>query len=194
MPIELEAKVRVSDFNEIRSRLQALGAARKGVRLETNTYFDTPQHTLLSRDSGLRLRVVQPIEEDRVTQNSPAPPVITFKGPQMGTGLKQRQEIEVQVHDPTAAIELLAQLGFAVQLSFQKRRESWSLPGGCVVELDELPILGRFVEVEGPSRQAVLELLDRLGLASGELITTSYIAMLSEHLRGSPVHDRFIRL
>ena len=40
---------------------------------------------------------------------------------------------------------------------------SWKL-GGCTVELDELPHLGTFVEIEGPSEAAILKVRDQLQL------------------------------
>jgi adenylate cyclase class IV len=53
------------------------------------------------------------------------------------------------------------------------------------VELDELPHLGCFVEIEGPDEQSVLAVRDRLGLA-GPGITKSYLAMLDAHCGGLP--------
>ena len=49
--------------------------------------------------------------------------------------------------------------------------------------LDEMPLLGRFVEIEGPSEQEVTEMRKALGLENQPLITMSYIAMLGEYLK-----------
>jgi adenylate cyclase class 2 len=77
---------------------------------------------------------------------------------------------------------ILEQLGFVQSLRYQKRRESWKLER-CRVELDEIPHLGRFVEVEGPSDKAVMEVREKLGLSANTLIKASYVAMLTAHLQ-----------
>ena len=48
---------------------------------------------------------------------------------------------------------------------------------GCLVELDELPDIGAFVEVEGPDEKTVFAVSESLGLA-GEPISESYLAMV----------------
>ena len=53
----------------------------------------------------------------------------------------------------------------------------------CRVELDEIPHLGRFVEIEGPSDEVVMKVREKLGLGSLTLIKASYVAMLSAHLQ-----------
>ena len=47
-----------------------------------------------------------------------------------------------------------------------------------MVELDELPVIGRFVEVEGPDEAAITAVVRRLGL-TGPPITDHYIALVS---------------
>ena len=65
---------------------------------------------------------------------------------------------------------------------FQKRRESWAL-AGCQVEMDELPHLGTFVEIEGPDEASITAVRDRLALASVPGIIETYIAMLADYCR-----------
>ena len=67
-------------------------------------------------------------------------------------------------------------------LSFEKRRETLELDG-CKVELDELPHLGSFVEIEGPDEEAVLRVREKLGLADRPIVKTSYIALLMGYLQ-----------
>ena len=96
--------------------------------------------------------------------------------------MKSREETELTVADARDATRLLEQLGFRRTLSFQKRRETWKL-GGCKVELDELPHLGCFVEVEGPDEATVMKVREELGLAGRPMSKTSYIAMLQGYLK-----------
>lgn len=174
--IELEAKLKVADFEAVRRRLRESGAQRTGAVLENNAFFDTPDQTLLSQDKGLRLRRSR---DDATGEQSF---VITVKGPQQNGLLKSREESEVGVEDGHDATGVLHALGFEPTLSFEKKRESWKL-GGCEVELDELPILGRYVEIEGPGEDAIAQVCAMLGLSNLAPIKTGYITMLSKYLK-----------
>src|SRR5690606_38713671 len=112
--------------------------------METNLFFDTPDRSLQSADRGLRLRVNRNIDTDECSI------VITHKGPRREGAFKARQETELRVGDADDAAALLEALGFVRTLTFEKRRERWELDG-CGVELDELPRIGSFVEIEGSS-------------------------------------------
>lgn len=175
MPVEIEAKMAVPDLAPVREALRARGARRLKSTLETNVFFDTEDHTLLAGDEGLRLRTNRDVETGRATD------VITHKGALQVGRLKSREETEVTVDDPAAATRLFERLGLSVTLSFEKRRETWELDG-CKVELDEVPHLGAFVEVEGPGEEQVLRVRDAIGLSDRPIIKTSYIAMLTRYL------------
>ena len=77
---------------------------------------------------------------------------------------------------------LLAPVVFNVILSFEKRRETWELEG-CKVELDELPHLGTYVEIEGPAEAIVLRVRGMLGLNDRGLVKASYAALLGEYVQ-----------
>jgi len=176
MAAEIEAKMKVEGFDSLRNRLAERGAHRVGSALETNTFFDTPDRSLLAKDKGLRIRRTR----DDVSGRERF--VVTFKGPQQNGPLKRREEVEVEVVSGDDAERLLKALGYDPTLSFQKRRESWKLDE-CKVELDELPILGRFVEIEGPDQATVMRVREKLHMSDQPLIKTSYIAILAAHLK-----------
>jgi adenylate cyclase, class 2 len=171
MGIETEAKLKVVSHDPLRARLVKLGARRLGRVLESNHVFDDAARSLLAGDRGLRVRRIDALD------GAGRPATLTYKGPRDKTLLKQRQEIEVSVGDADAARTLLAALGFVEVLCFQKRRESWILDA-CRVELDELPHLGTYVEVEGPGPAEIQAALTRLGLADEPVVPASYIALL----------------
>ena len=175
MGLEIEAKMKVDDFDAVRRRLGENGAERVGAVLETNSFFDTPARSLRNADKGLRLRTARDVGTGVEKF------VITVKGAQRQGVLKTREEAEINVDRGDNAEEVLKALGFAPTLSFQKKRESWKL-GGCKVELDELPLLGRFVEIEGPDEPAVMRVRETLRLSDHSLITTGYISMLSQRV------------
>ena len=88
----------------------------------------------------------------------------------------------MNVDDGDRAVAVLKALGFFPTLTFEKRRESFEM-GGCKVELDELPILGCFIEIEGPGEDAIARVRETLGLADRPPIKTGYIGMLAKYLR-----------
>jgi adenylate cyclase class 2 len=178
MGTELEAKMQVPDHQPIRARLRANGATRLRACMELNTFFDTPQRTLLAQDKGLRVRETCDFETGGERH------VVTYKGPQQDGALKNREEIEFVADDGEQASLLLQRLGYAPTLSFEKRRETWRLED-CTVELDELPRLGCFVEIEGPDEEAVLAAREVLELDDRPLIKRSYIAIVAELLQSS---------
>jgi len=176
MGVEIEAKLKVDDHDAVRARLTKLGAARITRTLETNTFFDAPDALLRKSDRGLRVRQNHDLERGHDSA------VITFKGPRQPGAVKKRMEIETTVGDAATASELFRALGFQPTLSFEKLRESWQL-AGCHIELDELPHLGKFVEIEGPDETTVLSVRRDLGLADHPAIQQSYISMLAHEAK-----------
>jgi predicted adenylyl cyclase CyaB len=178
MPLELEAKVKVLDHDMVRQKLRESGATSLGVTMETNRFFDGPGGSLKSADSGLRIRTN--------ARGECATHVVTFKGPRQPGPYKTREEIEFTVDDPVATAAVFTKLGYGLNLSFQKRRESYEL-AGCKVELDTLPAdLGTYVEVEGATDQAVASVLTQLGLVDEPVVTDSYASMIGRYLQQTP--------
>ncbi len=184
MAVEIEAKMKVDDLGTLRQRLEAGGASRVGEYLERNVFFDTEDRSLLAADQGLRLRQTQNMGTGERSYT------MTFKGPRQHGQLKSREENETTVGDFKEASALLESLGFIRILSFEKRRQTWAF-GGCKVELDELPYLGSYVEIEGPKDDVVLKVRETLQLNERPLVKASYVAMLLTHLqeRGETVRD-----
>jgi adenylate cyclase class 2 len=178
MATETEAKMKVDDLDAIRAKLRELGATRVGKRFETNQFFDSPDRALKSKDQGLRLRSMK--HEDGSETN-----VITFKGPAIASKVKSREEIEFSIGSFDDAAALLGKLGYSPTLGFEKRRETFELDG-CLVELDELPHLGTFVEIEGESESLVLATRAKLGMDTLSLISQGYIRMIDELVKQHP--------
>lgn len=171
---EREIKFRVPGHEGIRTRLIGLGADLSGRRREWNAIYDRPDSPLRDRGCALRLRLLR--EAD-----SPHPRcLMTFKGPATGTTLRQRPEHEIVVSDFDEAARLLHALGFRLQIGFEKTRETWVL-AGCRVELDTLPGLGCFVEIEGPDEGSIRTVAERLGFATDQALPQTYLEMLSAY-------------
>lgn len=179
MPVELECKVRVSSLAEVRETLRAAGAEYLGRGLETNRLFDREDSAL--RDSGCGLRIRSVTAEDGPSILA----TLTFKGPRQPGPFKCREELEVTLGDPAAMAAILRSLGYGERILFEKRRETWLL-ASCRVELDELPVLGTFVEIEGPDGATIQQVRQQIGLADQEALSQSYVSMVAEVGEGRP--------
>lgn len=184
MKVEIEIKMRLTDRPATEARLRELGAAEEPAVLESNTYFDSPGGDLKSSDRGLRVR--HTVHADGSTSAR-----ITYKGPRAHGKLKSRIETELKVDDARAAAEMLTAIGYLPSLSFEKKRVTWKLDD-CLVELDTLPYLGDYVEIEGESDDAVLALRDKLGLADAPMLRASYISMMATYILEHQLTERVI--
>ncbi len=183
MPTETECKIPVDSHEPVEKKLQHLRAEPHGEFVQDDRFFDTADRRLLQADQGLRLRsLVQPGRAGSTHQH-----VLTYKGARQESELKQREEIETGVADPEALIDILDRLGYSLMLHLQKRRRRYRLHD-CWIELDTVPLLGRFVEVEGPTAAAVTKVARELGLDLSRGITDSYASLLVTHAkrRGLP--------
>jgi predicted adenylyl cyclase CyaB len=171
MPVEIEAKFKMTDLEAIKVKLNAHHGRFVKTGLEVNIFFDTCDKNLLRQDKGLRVRSVKNLGTGE------SETVVTFKGPRAAGLLKSRQENELKVEGLEAGCALFEALGYVQTIRFEKRRESWLLDD-AKIELDTLPMLGSFLEVEAPSREAVMSVVEKLGMSGGEFLTQSYAAML----------------
>ncbi len=170
---EIEAKFKVDGHETIRDRLKQADAAFVGRYVEKNHILDSVDGLLRRSQCGLRVRIMQTVEGE------PVPTMVTYKGPPKPGPFKQREEIETAVGDSRRMLPLLEALGFKTVMEYCKRRERWVL-GTCHVELDEVPMLGWFVEIEGPHEQAVAAARRALGLDALEIEKRTYVGMLAD--------------
>lgn len=175
MGIEIEVKFRLADPAAIREKVLSAGAEAIGAVLEENTYFDTSDARLRQSDCGLRIRTVRPLD------GGSGRSTLTYKGPRRAGELKIRTEEETAIDSPAAAREILSALGYKATVSFQKRRESFRL-GAARIELDELPGLGFFMEIEADDEKTVQAARKILDLTGGPTITKTYVEIVAEHL------------
>lgn len=181
MHLEIEAKFRVKDHHAIRSRLEQLDARRVTHMLEKNEFYDDASRSLMANDSGLRIRTMRDLD----TGDTQA--CMTFKGPRLTGRVKRRpeHEVEFQPDDAASLRHLIEALGYQRQLAFEKRRERYRL-NSCTIELDQLPQIGRFVEIEGPGEDPIMELAEQLDLADETMLHEGYAAMVSLYLAEHP--------
>jgi predicted adenylyl cyclase CyaB len=174
MHIEIEAKLKVDSLSNIARKLKAAGAEFVRKQLQTDVYLDNNKATLKKTDSALRIRRQIIGRKEQV--------VITFKGPKLKGRFKRRQEIQSEVGDARLAEMFFAEIGYKKSLAFQKKRSVWRF-GGCEVALDTLPLLGDFVEIEGPGEKEIAAVQKKLGLFHLPHIQESYAVLMERILR-----------
>lgn len=185
MYLEIEAKLKVESLADVERRLSECGAVFVSVKTQVDCYFDTDDGQLTQTDRCLRLRAER--TDDRTHY------ILTYKGPRQADDFKKREEINLAFGDDAAVERLIEGLGYRRALAFDKRRSVWNLDD-CEVALDELPLLGAFVEIEGPDAQRIDQVRAALGLQAAPHVMESYAALIDEALsqRGSRERQVFL--
>jgi adenylate cyclase class 2 len=169
MAVEIETKLRVESLDPVSRRLSQVGAVLIDETVHFDRYFDDGGRTLTRADSCVRLR--------RQTGRSGRKILLTYKGPRRAGSMKTRLEIETAVLDEDSAAAFLSALGLKQQLAFEKRRGLWRV-GECTAALDELPLLGSFVEIEGPDEASIAAVQGMLGLGGSSHVAESYASLV----------------
>lgn len=173
MGTEIEAKLKVSSLQQIKQRLERLDARFLEEQLQTDYHFDDANRTLQKTDRCLRIR--------RQLSNQTERFFLTYKGAREKSRLKKRQEIEIKIEDADSTEKLLSALGYKKVLTIEKKRRIWQI-GECEVALDELPLLGEFVEIEGPDEEKIADIQKSLQLSDLPHIPQSYASLMKEKL------------
>ncbi|HOL32006.1 MAG TPA: class IV adenylate cyclase, partial [Anaerohalosphaeraceae bacterium] len=168
MAQEIEAKIKVEALEPTAQRLTELGARFSAVQHQHDVYFHDADGLLKKRGCGLRLR-----EE---TVNGKSVFILTFKGPRQDSPFKSRPEFQTQVSDSAEMIKILEGLGYQPVLTVEKKRSLWQMDG-CDICLDEVEMLGPFVEIEGPNEESIRRILNKLGLQNKLHLSQSYSSM-----------------
>lgn len=172
MSQELEIKIKVDSHDPVRETLQQCGGEFQCCVLEVNRLFDDMKGDLRKRGIALRIRGRKSIKGPE--QHA----CLTYKGPAHGGYYKSREEHEVDVSDEASLLMILRNLGYRETFLFEKRRETWKL-GDATVELDEVPNLGTFVEVEAASREQIDSICSQLGLDRSAAVEETYAGLLA---------------
>lgn len=171
--MEIEAKLKVDSFEPVLTRLSELGALNKAPEKQSDIYFDDAGLSLRKADKGLRLRIAESNGSEKLT--------LCYKGPREDRLYKTRDEIELTVTEYKAAVDFVSALGYQQVLTVTKNRQVWEI-GNCEVALDEVDMLGKFVEIEGRSEKKISEVREKLGLDKLKQINETYACLLDEKL------------
>lgn len=165
---EIEAKIKVESSGPIVKAIEEAKAEFLCELVQKDSYFDANSR-LKNSNQALRLRVSS-CGDDKKS-------VLAYKGPPQKSEFKKRREVEIEVSDSENAEELLKAIGYEKVLTFEKRRGLWRLDG-CEIALDELPLLGFFIEIEGPDTTAIAKVQKKIGLDGLVHIRQSYAELM----------------
>jgi adenylate cyclase class 2 len=165
MGVEIEKKYRLGPEhqNQLRHRLEELGATKSSSEFEENTLY--AGHGLDPQTRVLRLR--------RAGERA----ILTYKERFVSeSAIKHQREDETAIEDADALSAILEALGYKPVIIYEKRRETWTFVNVEVV-IDELPF-GFFVEIEG-EENSILEAEQSLNLNDVETENASYPELTS---------------
>lgn len=137
--IEVEVKVKVKNFSDIKEKLIKMGALKIKDEYQSDTYFNAPDRDFGVTDEALRIR--------EIPENSGKRFILTYKGAKMDDLSKTRQEVEVDITDSENMALILLNLGFKKAAVVTKDRAIYHLDE-FIITLDTVHGAGTYVEIE----------------------------------------------
>lgn len=182
MNIEVEIKIAVDDFTEIKKILTQKGSLAKAIH-QIDEYYTPIQRNFYTAKP--------PTEWLRIRTN----PDKTIFEYDKSIGKNEHgiqeyvEEYETEISAPDELHKILAFLDFKLIATVDKYREYWNC-GDLEIALDDIKELGKFIEVEAKgdfvsnaaAKQACADFLTELGLKTKQEINKGYPILLMEKL------------
>ena len=178
---EFEIKLPVDSEREMEEKLAKLGFEPVRRIREEDWYFDNDAAEIRQGGKALRVRRITDLSSGAVETK------VTFKGKQLDTVSKSRQEFETDVANGDTMMQIFKGLGFhPVSPSVSKVRQEY-VCGDLNACLDFIEGLGYFLELEIVAAQESQkdeaaarfgEVLGQLGHTMEDTIRTSYLGLL----------------
>jgi predicted adenylyl cyclase CyaB len=140
--VERERKYRLADKSALERYLRNQGFRKTGDHVIDDRYYDTEARELKPNDFVIRVRII-----DRRWR-------IAMKGPRFRkrSGEYDRIELEFDALDSRAVERQLLKKGLEITWRLERRRKTFSKPDlGAEVVIDEMPVIGDCMEIEGDS-------------------------------------------
>lgn len=183
---EIELKVKVND--DIFKKLYEAGFLYVKTVYERNFLYDFKEENLKKANSICRIR------RERNLGNGVQDIILTLKKNIKSDDI-YKEEIELETHISEDKLEALddalndSNLGSV--FVYEKFRHVFSINDMDVVLLvDVLPLIGRFIEVEG-SKEEIQKVLSLLNIQNDDTQKSNYMALLKSHARGDGREYRF---
>ena len=165
---EIEIKFVVKDTKTVSEKLKKLGfRIAVGRHREKNYLLDDAPGNLQKSGKLLRIR------------KTPSAQTVTYKGPiSPASKLKHREEVECRVENADVLMRILEEAGFKVRTEYSKYRTVFEKEG-FNISLDETEA-GNFLEVEGPSDEAITKIGAKLGYSEDDFVRRTYAELIGE--------------
>jgi len=166
--MEIEVKFRVN-FEEIKKKIERLGASFAQEELQEDVYFSVPLPELL------RVRRISNLGKAFLTYK-----LITDPGRN-----EEFDELEIEVSDFRTTVEILRRLGYKEDVVVRKRRLVYRL-GKVTFELSKVEGLGGFLDIEVISndvveaKRKIWETAEKLGLTEKDVEPRLYQELIRE--------------
>ena len=180
MSREIEAKLKIDSLDSVENALKRLKAEFVENQFQRDYYY-FPVKPVIQSQRPLRLRY----QRAEAGQRN----YLTYKGKKQDSKFKKRIELELEIDDIEKAGALLNAIGYEQGLAFEKKRQYWKY-FDCQVFLDELPLIGFFVEIEGVDEARIARVQLDMGLAGCDHINKGYSAMIIEKLADMGIAEK----
>jgi adenylate cyclase class 2 len=160
MSLEIEVKILEIDVAQIIAGIEQMGARCEGEWLLKTSIYDFGDRRLLKQQSYVRIR------------SEGAHWHMTYKRApkEHRKDAKVREEFDMEIGDPQVAEQILLGLGLQRTLYFEKKRQHYR-HGDIVFDIDELPRLPIYLEIEAPSSEAIYATMASLGIPAHKAVT-----------------------
>ena len=165
---EIEAKILEVDGKQLEARLRKLGAKKVGKRSVNSLFFDFPNNSLKKKKAVLRLRL------------DGKKSFLTLKRKRGKSKLKELDEFQVEVSDFKETKKILSLAGLVEKRAIKKTRTTFKL-GRASIEIDKLPGIPLFAEIEAPSAKQVVATAKKLGFSEKRLLPWNMFRVLKHY-------------
>lgn len=172
---ELEIKIQISSeahFQIIYDACNKLFGAPISHVLQLDEYYDTPDGQLKKQDLVIRIR------------SNGEKKTIALKSPrvELPSGMTNRIELEFLSAEGEKVHEQLLNQGLNPNEAAEKERWTF-IYHDCEIVLDRLPFIGSFIEIEGPSEDAIHKIIHLLDLSSCQIARKNYGELMMDKFR-----------
>ena len=175
--IEVEVKAKIDNFEDMREKLNNLGAVKTKEEFQEGIYLNNPIVDFAKTDEALRIRTTEQNNEKHI--------FITYKGAKIDSKSKTREEIEFGIEDSEKCAKTFEHIGFKKVRTVRKNREYYTYKN-FEISLDDIEGLSPYMEIEigledgndyQQSQDSIFEVFEQLGITDG-FERTSYLELL----------------
>lgn len=172
---ELEIKIKITSkehFQAIYESCNKLFGSPISHLIQLDEYYDTPDGQLKKQDLVIRIR------------SNGEKKIIALKSPriELPSGMTSRIELEFLSAEGEQVQKQLLSQGLHPNEAAEKERWTF-IYDDCEIVLDRLPFIGSFIEIEGPSEEAIHKIVDLLNLSSCQIVRKNYGELMMDKFR-----------